>query len=76
MYASSFNKGTLASRYEFLHFWCKPESKDLANNFRKGVDEADRPEIRDGLNLLFFFGMRTIFALFSRLRFAHRPMWK
>ena len=54
MYASSFNKGALASRYEFLHFRCKPESKDIANNFRKGVDEADRPEIRDGLNLLFF----------------------
>ena len=54
MYASSFNKGALASSYEFLHFRCKPESKDLANNFCKGVDEADRPEIRDGLNLLFF----------------------
>ena len=55
MYASSFNKGALASSYEFLHFRCKPVSKDLANNFGKGVDEADRPEIGDGLCLLFFW---------------------
>ena len=52
---ASFYKNTLAGRDEFLHFWCKSEGKDLADNFRKGVDEADRPEIGDGLCLLFFW---------------------
>ena len=40
MDTSSFNEGTLAHRYEFLHFRRETEGGNLADDFREGMYET------------------------------------
>jgi len=55
MDTSSFDEGTLARGYEFLHFRRESEGKDLVDDFREGMYETDRPEVRDRICLLLFW---------------------